>query len=115
MILGVIAALWMKTFTVSYLGDFLRRDVLFKVVPWFTLYFASKVSDSIAVAGFDFNTLANTVFGLITVALAGSILSSLYQLKLTSAEAKQLASGGKVGGKALTTLFGPENPRAANE
>jgi hypothetical protein len=113
LILGICAAVKMKSFTLSYIGDFLKRDVLFKVVPWFTLYSAGKLTTGDAIPGIDFETLANGAFGIIVAALVGSIGSSLLQLGLKRDEAQDVAAGGTADGKPLTTLLGPEEPRGA--
>jgi hypothetical protein len=109
-LLGVIAALKMKKFTLSYVADFMRNDVLYKVVPWFILYSAGKLTSKDTIPGIDFATLADGAFGLIVAALVGSIGSSLYQLGLKKEEAQNLAAGGTAGNKPGTTTLGPENP-----
>src|SRR2546423_10260255 len=92
-ILGVLAAMKMGTFRFSYLGDFLRRDVLFKVVPWFTLYSAGKLTTTKAIPGINFATLADGAFAIIVAAMVGSILASVNQLRLSKDGAKAVASG----------------------
>lgn len=80
-VLGVIAAVEHGTFRLSYVADFMRRDVLGKVVPWFVLYAADKASHGASVVGpVDFGTIATGAFVAVTAALAGSILSSLKDL-----------------------------------
>lgn len=112
-LVGIIAAIKMGTFTLSYVADFMRNDVLFKLLPWFILYSAGKLTSKDTIPGINFATLANGAFGMITLALAGSIMSSLYQLGLAKQQAQNLAEGGTVSNKPLTTLLGPENPAVA--
>src|SRR5436190_1225504 len=72
-ILGVIAAVQAGTFRFSYVADFLHRDILGKVFPWFVLYAADKASHSATVVGpIDFGTVSAAAFVAVTAALAGS-------------------------------------------
>jgi hypothetical protein len=109
-IFGVLAAIKMGTFRLSYLGDFLRRDVLFKVLPWFVLYSAGKLTTTKPIPGIDFASLATVAFGIIVAAMAASIGSSLVQLGLTKENAQAMAKGNGTG--ALQRFLGPENPSA---
>lgn len=83
-ILGVIAAFNVGTFRFSYVSDFLRNDILFKIIPYFTVYAASIVAGGvdIVIPGLDFGFISDSVFSLIVVALVGSIFSSLADLHL---------------------------------
>jgi hypothetical protein len=103
----------MGTFRFSYLADFMRRDILGKVIPWFVLYAAGKLTDKSPIPGIDFKTLADTAFGIIVAALIGSIAASLVQLGLSKQDAKQNASG-QVPGTGVKGLLGPENPAAGH-
>ena len=109
-LLGICAAVKMGKFSLSYVADFLRNDIVLKMFPWFVLYAAGKLTSSNPIPGIEFTTLAKGAFGLICAALIGSIGSSVLQLGLTDDRARNLAEGGTVGGRALTTLLGPENP-----
>jgi hypothetical protein len=109
-LLGICAAIKMGKFSLSYVADFLRNDIVLKMFPWFVLYSAGKLTSTNPIPGIDFTTLAKAAFGLICAALIGSIGSSVLQLGLDPNQARNLAEGGSVGGRALTTLLGPENP-----
>src|SRR4249920_623707 len=82
-ILGIIAAVVDsgQHFSLTYIANFLRNDVLGKVVPWFALYALGKTSGS-TILGVDFSTIADGAFVLVSAALVGSLLSSLGDLGL---------------------------------
>jgi hypothetical protein len=107
-VLGVIAAIVTGTFRLSYVGDFLRKDVLGKVVPWFVLYAAGKVTTQELPGGVTFATLADGAFVIIVGALGGSILKSLAELNLFSTAAKAAATMAPSATAGATALFGPE-------
>lgn len=82
-VLGIVAAAADKTqeFSLTFVGNFLRNDVLGKVVPWFALYAAAKASGSAdVVAGVDLGTVADAAFVFTTAALVGSLVTSLGDL-----------------------------------
>ncbi len=83
LILGIIAAVVnpAQQFHLNYVGNFLRNDVLGKVVPWFALYALGKTSGS-AVLGVDFSTIADGAFVVVAAALVGSLLGSLGDMGL---------------------------------
>jgi hypothetical protein len=85
-ILGVIAAVAKGIFRLSYVSDFLRNDVIFKVIPYFTLYAAALVAGGEAVVpGFDFGLISGAAYAILVAAFVGSILSSLRTLGLLKA------------------------------
>lgn len=78
-ILGIAAAVKVGTLRFSYLADFLRNDVLQKVLPWSTLYIGAKLGDT-SVLGLDLGKTADLVWAAMVIAIAASILSSLREL-----------------------------------
>lgn len=80
-ILGIAAAFKLGTFRLSYLSDFLRNDVLGKVVPWAALYIGAKLGNT-AVIGVDLGKIADAAWVAVLAALVGSLASSLYDLKV---------------------------------
>lgn len=96
--LGTIAALVDKTqgFRLSFWSDTLRNDVLGKVLPFFVLYGGYKYAANadLVIPGLNMEVLMNAAWGVLTLALGGSILKSLSDLGLFSnnqAGMKQLA------------------------
>ena len=83
---GVLSALKKGDFRASYVSDFMRNDVLFKVLPWFILYSANKVATSadILIPGLALDALVWGAYGLIVTALVGSLINSLNELRLTA-------------------------------
>ncbi len=79
LILGVLAAAKLGTFRLTYISNFLRNDVVGKVLPWFALYAFGQTSGA-SVLGVDFGTIADAAFIGVTAALAGSLASSLKDL-----------------------------------
>lgn len=101
-VLGVICAVKLNTFRLSYIADFAKNDVLEKLVPWGVLYVASKFAghQQIVIPGIDLGTAAMAIYVVIIGAWTGSIASSLAQLGLPS----------PVGKKPFGQfIFGPEN------
>lgn len=82
-ILGTIAAVKTHTFSLGRVSDFLRDDVLFKLVPYYALWAAVKVGGDVVVPGLDFGVLESGAFALIAAALVGSLIGSLRELGLT--------------------------------
>ena len=76
-VLGVSAAFVSKTFRLAFIADFLRNDVLSKLVPYFALWAASHVGGDIEIPGLDVELIEDGAFGVIALALAGSVLGSL--------------------------------------
>lgn len=80
--LGVIAALKVGNFRLSYVADFLRNDIAFKVVPYFVLYAGALVAggQDILIPGIDMGVLAGAAYVTVIGALVGSILKSVADL-----------------------------------
>lgn len=85
--LGVVAALMAKDFRLVYVADFLRNDVLGKVVPFGVFYAGYKYAknEDIIIPGVDLEVLMNGAWGIVLLALSGSLLGSLKGLGLLSA------------------------------
>jgi hypothetical protein len=113
-VFGVLAAFKTGTFRLSYVSAFMKDDVLYKLLPYFILYSASKLigGKDIVIPGLDLGVVAGAVFATIIAAWVGSILSSLSDLglfKRAPAPAPGVAAPARP--SALeTALFGPENP-----
>jgi hypothetical protein len=81
LILGVLAALRNGTFSLARIGDFLRADVLGKVLPWAALYLLDKAAHGANVAlGVDTGDIAMVAYGAANLALVGSLTSSIADL-----------------------------------
>lgn len=80
--LGVAAAFKLGTFRLAYLTNFMRNDVLGKVVPWAALDIGAIVAGDIHVVipQFDLTNTAKGAGTLIVAALVGSIIGSLRDL-----------------------------------
>jgi hypothetical protein len=77
-ILGVAAAFKLGTFRLTYVANFAKNDLLGKVFPWFVVFALDKASHAADIVGPIDWSQANTVaFAAVTLAMAGSILSSL--------------------------------------
>lgn len=95
LLLGVLAALKMGTFNLAYVTNFMRNDVLGKVVPWAVLDTFAIVAGgyNIIISGLDFTNIAKAAGVAIIAAMVGSILGSLKDLGLLSALPPALGSG----------------------
>lgn len=85
---GVLAAVKVGNFRFSYVSDFLRNDVGFKLVPWFVLYAAAAVAGGvdILIPGLDLGVVAGAAYATLIAAWTASIISSLAQLRLDGAQ-----------------------------
>ena len=92
LVLGVLAAVKMGQFRLTYISNFLRNDVVGKVVPWFALFALGKTSGA-SVVGVDFGTISDAAFVVATAALVGSLATSLKDLGL----ALPTPIGGRIG------------------
>lgn len=101
-VLGCIVALKLGTFRLSYVADFCRNDLLYKLVPWGVIYIASKFAghQQLVIPGVDLGVAAGAVYATLIAAWTGSILSSLAQLGFATPAARP---------KAGTMLTAPEN------
>ena len=84
LLLGVVAALYLRKFRLSYISDVLRNDVLFKVLPFFALYAGYKYAGNadIVIPGLDLEVVMNASWAVVLAALVGSLVNSLRDLGL---------------------------------
>jgi hypothetical protein len=82
-ILGVAAAIKAKTFKFVLVGDFLRADVLGKLVPYYGVWAAVHLTGDIDLGGFG--VIEESVGALAIAAIGASILNSLRDLGLVKA------------------------------
>lgn len=84
-VLGVLAALKLRTFQLSYLSNFARNDVLAKALPWAALDVGAILAGDahLLLPGFDLTNTAHAAFALVAAALVGSILGSIKDLGIT--------------------------------
>lgn len=77
-IFGVTAALKTHSFRLSYLADFGRNDIAFKLAPWAVIYVAAKFAgdQQLLIPGVDLNAAETAFYVAITAAWAGSLLAS---------------------------------------
>jgi hypothetical protein len=109
-VLGVIAALKLATFRLSYIMDFGRNDVLFKLVPWLVIYVASKFAghQQLVIPGIDLGVAAGAVYVAMLAAWTGSILTSLSELGFSTVDRSRAALATRYG-KFPLWAAGPEN------
>lgn len=83
-VLGVLAAVKHRTFRLSYVADFARNDLLFKLVPWLGIYIGAIYAghQQLVIPGLDIGTAATAVYVAIIAAWTGSIVNSLTELGL---------------------------------
>lgn len=81
-LLGVAAAIKLGTFRLSYISDFVRKDVIFKIGGYLVVYagavFAGQAD--IVIDGLDLGVIAGSVYVVIVAAMVGSLLNSLRDL-----------------------------------
>lgn len=82
LLLGVAAAVRndAQSFRLSYLTDFLRNDVLGKLVPYYAIWAAVNLGGDFEIAGIP--AIEDGVGALVIAALAGSVLNSLRDMGL---------------------------------
>lgn len=90
-VLGVAAALRDpdQAFRLSYLTDFLRNDVLGKLVPYYAIWACAALGGDFEVAGLS--GIQDGVGVIVCAALAGSILNSLRDMGLMTALSNTIA------------------------
>ena len=83
-ILGVLSALRLGTFKFVIISDFLRADVLGKLLPYYAVWAAVHVTGDVMLG--DFGVIEETTGAAAVLALSASILNSLNELRLGSPE-----------------------------
>lgn len=98
-IFGVAAAVKGGVFRLSYVADFAKNDVLFKLLPYLGLYILALIAGGtdIVIPGLDFGALAGAFYVAIVAAWVGSILASLAVFGITKALPASLVGPEKVG------------------
>jgi hypothetical protein len=83
-LLGVIAAIKLRIFRLSYVSDFVRKDVIFKVGGYLLVYAGAVYAGEadIIIDGLDLGVIAGAVYVVIVAAMVGSILNSLREIGL---------------------------------
>ena len=79
-VLGILSALVRKTFKLVLIGDFLRADVLGKLLPYYAVWAAVHVTGDVMLG--DFGVIEETTGAAAVLALSASILNSLNELRL---------------------------------
>jgi hypothetical protein len=77
-VLGVAAAIAARTFRLGWLSDFLRRDVLAKLVPYFAVWAAVRLGGDVELGGIG--VIEEAVGATVIAAVGASILNSLRDL-----------------------------------
>jgi len=90
LIMGVLAAFKIGNFRLSYLVDFLRNDILFKLLPYYVIYAGGVVAghEKIIIPWIDLGDVAGAIYVGMMAAWAASIANSVLELK-KSPSAKQ--------------------------
>lgn len=84
-LLGVFVAVKARTFRLSYIADFLRKDVIFKLGGYLVLYAAAVYAGEAEILGipeFDPGLIAGGAYVVVVGAMVGSILNSVSELGL---------------------------------
>lgn len=93
--LGIIASLKTKTFRLSFVSDFLRNDVLNKVLPFFIIYggYVYAKNADIIIPGIDMEVIMDGAWVLALGSLTGSLLNSLRDLGLLGKQTPDAVAG----------------------
>jgi urea transporter len=92
-VLGIAAALKdpLQSFRLAYIMDFLRNDVLMKLVPYYAVWAAVQLGGDFELAGID--VIADGLGAGICVALGASILNSLRDMGLGTSVLPDVIAG----------------------
>lgn len=95
LVLGVIAALKTKTFRLSFVSDVLRQDIVFKIGGFFAIYAGYKYAANVdlVIPGLDLEVVMNAAWGVVLLALVGSLFSSVRDLGLLPASVPDAVAG----------------------
>ena len=88
-VLGISASVKAGTFRLGWLTDFLRADILFRLVPYFGIWAAVRLGGDFELAGVG--AIEETVGGAVMLAVGGSILNSLRDLGLLKGAPDEIA------------------------
>lgn len=90
-VLGMSAGVKAGTFRFGWIADFLRADVLAKVVPYFAVWGAVRIGGDFELAGFGM--IEETVGAAVVLALGASVLNSLRDLSILPATTPDEVAG----------------------
>lgn len=90
-VLGMSAGVKAKTFRLGWISDFLRADVLGKVVPYFAVWGAVRVSGDIDLVGYGM--IEEVVGAAVVLALTASVLNSLRDLSILPSSTPDSVAG----------------------
>jgi hypothetical protein len=79
-ILGVLSAIVRKTFKLVLIGDFLRADVLGKLLPYYAVWAAVHVAGDVMIG--ELGLIEETTGAAAVLAVGASVLNSLNELRL---------------------------------
>lgn len=81
-VFGVLASLRKSQFRLSYIADFAKNDIAFKLLPWAGLYVAAKFAgdQQLVIPGVDLSVAETAAYAVIVAAWTGSLLDSLDDL-----------------------------------
>lgn len=88
-ILGVSAGVMAGSFRFGWIADFLRADVMAKVVPYFAVWAAVRIGGDFELAGFGM--IEEGVGAAVVLALGASVLHSLRDLGLLGQAPDEIA------------------------
>ena len=81
-LLGVLAALKLGTFKFVLISDYLRADVLGKLLPYYGIWAAVHIGGDVMIG--DFGLIEETVGAGVIIALTASVLNSIKELGLSA-------------------------------
>lgn len=91
LVFGIAAAFKARTFRFGWLADFLRNDVLGKLVPYFAVWAAVRLGGDIDVGGYG--AIEETVGAAVIASIGASVLNSLRDLGLLPATTPDAIAG----------------------
>lgn len=80
--LGVIASIKSHTFSWGRVADFLRDDILYKLLPYYGIWAATYVGGDLVIPGVDIGAISAAAYLAVVAAMAYSIFKSLQELGL---------------------------------
>ena len=90
-VLGVAAAVKAHMFRIGWLADFLRADVLGKLLPYFAVWAAVRLGGDVELGGIG--AIEETINGALVLAVGASILNSLRDLGALPASTPDAVAG----------------------
>jgi hypothetical protein len=94
-VLGVTESIVNNHFRLAFLSDYMRNDVLGKLIPYYAIWAALHVAGDFTIAGFE--VIEETLGSTIALAFTASIFNSLAKLKLRDAQDVDIAADPIVG------------------